>query len=240
MATYILVHGGGMGGWVWKYIADPLRSAGHIVHTPTLTGFGDRHHLISCDIDTAVHATDIARMMECEEVRDAVLVVHSYAGAVAPLLLTMAGDRIRRVIYLDAIVPMAGESVAEAMGFLSADAVVGLRAQHAAGQGPLGAGVPDQVRKMADIEPQRMSADRDAWVFRHLTDMPLSANICAIPVGADAITHRVDYLGVPHTMMHPMHARADALGWTVHQLGGDRDHMVHVGDPDAVLTYLIE
>src|SRR5690606_26466698 len=127
MATYILVHGGGMGGWVWKYIAAPLRSAGHIVHTPTLTGFGDRHHLISCDIDTAVHLTNITLIIECEVGCDAVLVVHSYSGAVASLLLAMAGDRIRRVMYLDSFVPLSGESVAEAMGFLLAEAVVGLR-----------------------------------------------------------------------------------------------------------------
>src|SRR3546814_15924114 len=87
---------------------------------------------------------------------------------------------------------------------------------------------------MAEIEPLRMSPERDKWMFEHMTDMPLSANICPIPLGADSIRRAVDYLAVPFTMMTPMHARAEALGWNVHQLGGARDHMVHLGDPESV------
>src|SRR3546814_5254867 len=66
-----------------------------------------------------------------------------------------------------------------------------------------------------------MSPERDKWMFEHMTDMPLSANICPIPLGADSIRRAVDYLAVPFTMMTPMHARAEALGWNVHQLGGE-------------------
>src|SRR3546814_16729493 len=86
---------------------------------------------------------------------------------------------------------------------------------------------------MAEIEPQRMSPERDKWMFEHMTDMPLSANICPIPLGADSIRREVDYLTVPFTMMTPMHARAEALGWTVHQLGGERGNMVPFGDTES-------
>src|SRR3546814_8052964 len=85
---------------------------------------------------------------------------------------------------MDARVPRAGESVVEALGFMSPEQAAGIRALHARGEGPVGAGVPEQVRRMAEIEPQRMSPERDKWMFEHMTDMPPSANIFPIPLGA--------------------------------------------------------
>lgn len=239
MTTYVMMHGGGMGGWVWRYVAEPLRRAGHTVLTPTFTGFGDRHHLISRGIGDATHVADVANMIACEEAADVTLVAHSYGGVIAPGVFATMPDRIARVVMIDAIVLQAGESVVETMGYMTAAQAAELRALHARDEGPIGAGLPGQVRAMAEAEPQRMSPERDAWFFRHLTDMPLSANLAQVAVGAEAIRVPVDYLTVPHTMMQPMHARAAALGWRVHALGGDRDHMVHVGDPDIVLAHLI-
>lgn len=227
-----------MGGWVWRYIAGPLRAAGHDVHTPTFTGFGERAHLIGRDITCATHVADVMGVIEHEELTDVVLVAHSYAGSVAPGIVACARGRIARVIYLDAIVPRAGESVVEAMGYMTSAQAREAAAMLSRGEGPVGAGVPAQVRAMADAEPQRMSPERDAWVFRHLTDMPLSCNVNPVVAGADAIDVPVTYLAAPLTMMRSMHKRAAALGWTVHHLGGDRDHMVHVGDPESVLPYL--
>src|SRR3546814_16934749 len=117
-----------MGGWVWKYVAAPLRAEGHIVHTPTLTGFGERHHLISRDITTATHVADVVNLTRFEDVENAVLVVHSYAGTIAPGILAEAGDRISNVVYIDEIVPRAGESVVEALGFMSTEHAAVLRA----------------------------------------------------------------------------------------------------------------
>ena len=51
MATYVFVHGGGHGGWCYQRVARILRAAGHEVYTPTLTGLGERSHLLSPDID---------------------------------------------------------------------------------------------------------------------------------------------------------------------------------------------
>lgn len=238
MTSYVLLHGGGMGGWVWRYIAGPLRAKGHDVHTPTFTGFGERFHLIGRTITCATHVADIVGVIDHEELTDIVLVAHSYAGAVAPGIVAATGGRIRHIVYIDAIVARAGESVVEAMGYMNAAQARETSAMLGRGEGPIEAGVPAQVRAMADAEPQLMSAERDAWVFKHLTDMPLSCNVNPVVAGAEAINVPVDYLAVPFTMMKPMHARATTLGWTVHQLGGERDHMVHVGDPECVLPYL--
>jgi pimeloyl-ACP methyl ester carboxylesterase len=238
MTRFLLLHGGGMGGWVWRYIAGPLRAAGHDVHTPTFTGFGERAHLTGRNITCATHVADVMGIIEHEELTDVVLVAHSYAGSVAPGIVAAAGERIARVIYIDAIVPRDGESVVEAMGYMTSAQARETAAMLSRGEGPVGAGVPAQVRAMANAGPQRMSPERDAWVFRHLTDMPLSCNVNPVVAGADSIDVPVTYLAAPLTMMQSMHKRAAALGWTVHQLGGDRDHMVHVGDPESVLPYL--
>src|SRR3546814_14910460 len=112
MTTFVLLHGGGMGGWTWKYVRPLLQKAGHEVLSPTFTGFGERIHLISRDISNSVHVTDIVNVLKYEDVEDDVIVAHSYAGTVAPGVVAQAGDRISRLIYLDAIVSQTREYLA--------------------------------------------------------------------------------------------------------------------------------
>src|SRR3546814_628664 len=95
MTTFVLLHGGGMGGWTWKYVRPLLQKAGHEVLSPTFTGFGERIHLISRDISNSVHVTDIVNVLNYEDVEDAVIVAHSYAGTVATGVVAQAGDRIQ-------------------------------------------------------------------------------------------------------------------------------------------------
>ncbi len=112
MTTFVLLHGGGMGGWTWKYVRDLLEAQGHKVHTPTFTGFGERAHLIGRNVGNATHVQDIVNVFHFEDLHDVVLVAHSYAGTVAPGVVAQVGDRIASVIYLDAIVPHSGERIA--------------------------------------------------------------------------------------------------------------------------------
>ena len=84
MTTLVVVHGGGMGGWTWKYVREILEAGGHKVYTPTFTGFGEREHLIGRDVGNATHVRDIVNVFKYEDLRDVVLVAHSYAGTVAP------------------------------------------------------------------------------------------------------------------------------------------------------------
>eukprot|EP01035_Chromulina_nebulosa_P035003 gene35003-47028_t len=100
-----------MGGWTWKFVREILESKGHKVFTPTFTGFGERIHLIGRDIGNDTHVTDIVNVLHYEDLKDVILVAHSYAGTVAPGVVAQAGDRIKRVIYLDAIIPYKGERI---------------------------------------------------------------------------------------------------------------------------------
>ena len=78
--TFVLVHGAWHGGWCWQRVADRLRSGGHIVFTPTLTGLGERSHLLRAGIDLKTHIADVVNVMKWEQLSDVVLCGHSYGG----------------------------------------------------------------------------------------------------------------------------------------------------------------
>ena len=110
MATFVLVHGSGYGGWCWKLVVPLLRAAGHEVYTPTLTGLGEREHLASREVGLETHVRDIVNVLRYEDLRDVILVGHSLGGMAITGAANDAPDRIAQLIYLDAIVPEDGRS----------------------------------------------------------------------------------------------------------------------------------
>jgi pimeloyl-ACP methyl ester carboxylesterase len=110
MATFVLVHGGFHGGWCWKKVTPLLRADGHAVFTPTLTGLGDRAHLVAPGISLETHAQDVIGVLTCEELTDVILVGHSMAGTVITVVADRAPERLAHLVYLDASVPRDGES----------------------------------------------------------------------------------------------------------------------------------
>jgi pimeloyl-ACP methyl ester carboxylesterase len=238
MTTFVLMHGGGMGGWTWKFMREVLEAKGHTVYTPTFTGFGEREHLIDRNIGNDVHVLDVVNVLKYEDLNDVVLVAHSYAGTIAPGVLAQAGDRVQRVIFLDSIIARAGERIAAIMGFASEDEAAGLDAMLEAGEGPIGSGVHLQQREMAKEHPHMMDRDREQWLLDHLSDQPMRATSCAIAVGAESITHPADYVAAKHTIMAAMHDRARELGWPIHEHPGD--HAFIVGDPEGVCDIILK
>jgi len=113
--TLVLVHGGGHGGWCWKPTARLLRAAGHDVYTPTLTGFGERHHLDTSQVTFETFVRDVTAVFEFEDLRDVVLVGHSMGGVVIPRVAEALPDRMRRVAWLAAVVTGDGETLLEAV-----------------------------------------------------------------------------------------------------------------------------
>ena len=116
MSTYVLVHGGGHGGWCYQRVARILRSSGHDVYTPTLTGLGERSHLLSADVDLDLHITDVVGVLHYEDLSDVILVGHSYGGMVITGIADRAPDRIGRLVYLDAANPVNGQSLVDVSG----------------------------------------------------------------------------------------------------------------------------
>jgi pimeloyl-ACP methyl ester carboxylesterase len=116
MATYVLVHGGAHGGWCYQGVARILRSARHEVHTPTMTGLGERSHLVSPKVDLDLHVIDIVQLLHYEDLRDVILVGHSYGGMVITGVADRAADRVGRLVYLDAANPVNGQSLVDVSG----------------------------------------------------------------------------------------------------------------------------
>ncbi|WP_129840232.1 alpha/beta hydrolase [Streptomyces sp. RFCAC02] len=102
MTTYVLVPGFWLGGWAWRDVAADLRGRGHDVHCPSLTGTGERAHLAGPDTDLETHITDVLNLIHYEDLRDVVLVGHSYAGAVViPSVADRVPERVARLVFID-------------------------------------------------------------------------------------------------------------------------------------------
>ena len=127
--TYLLVHGAWFGGWVWQKVAEGLHAAGHTVHAPSLTGLGDRKHLLRSGIDLETHATDIVNLIEMEDLRQVVLVGWSYGGMVTTDVLARVPQRVASMVYLDAFAPERGRSTASYVTRNNTEAMMALVAQ---------------------------------------------------------------------------------------------------------------
>lgn len=114
MSVYLLVHGAWHSGECWERVVPSLVSAGHRVFNPSLTGYGDKAHLLSPEVGLHTHVDDIVRLIIEEDLTDVILVGHSYAGLVISSTANQVPDRIAGLVYLDAMVPEDGESAADA------------------------------------------------------------------------------------------------------------------------------
>jgi pimeloyl-ACP methyl ester carboxylesterase len=110
MATFVLVHGGWHGGWCWGAVATEMRAAGHEVFTPTRSGLAERARLAD-RADLSLHVDEVTGLLFFADLREVVLVGHSYAGLVISGAAARSGGRISRLVYLDAFVATDGESL---------------------------------------------------------------------------------------------------------------------------------
>jgi pimeloyl-ACP methyl ester carboxylesterase len=109
--TFLVCHGAWSGGWAWKKMHPPMQAAGHRLVTPSYTGLGERVHLANASIDLDTHIEDVLNVIKYEDLRDVVLIGHSYGGMVATGVADRARDRIAQLIYIDAFVPEDGQSL---------------------------------------------------------------------------------------------------------------------------------
>ena len=116
MSTFVLVHGGGHGGWCYQPLARLLRANGHDVYTPSLTGLAERSHLLRPDIDLEMHIHDVVQLLAYEDLRDVILLGHSYGGMVITGVADRASDHIGHLVYLDAANPENGQSLVDVAG----------------------------------------------------------------------------------------------------------------------------
>lgn len=130
--TFVLVHGAWHGGWCWARVAQHLRAGGHTVYTPTLTGLGERSHLLNANISLQTFVQDLANVLVWEDLQDVVLVGHSFGGLPVVGVADCHASRLRQLIFLDAFLLQNGVSTFDT---LPADIVEKL---HNAGKQPDG------------------------------------------------------------------------------------------------------
>jgi pimeloyl-ACP methyl ester carboxylesterase len=110
MASIVIVHGAFGGGWQWRDVAALLRVRGHVVFTPSLTGFGERVHLATSEMGVETHIQDILNLLFYEDLDNVVLVCQSYGGMVVTGVAGRMPERLAHLVYFNALVPEDGQS----------------------------------------------------------------------------------------------------------------------------------
>jgi pimeloyl-ACP methyl ester carboxylesterase len=229
--TFVLVHGAWHGGWCWRRVADRLRGGGHNVFTPTLTGLGERSHLVSAGIDLKTHIADVVNVMKWEGLSDVVLCGHSYGGFVISGIAEAMAPAIRSIVFLDAFVPGHGDTVRDLTGSAVQEAV-GTATQ----RGDLV--IPPRAAEAFGVN----AADR-AWVDRLCVGQPIGTFTDKIALtGARDRIARKSYIRAK-SYPNPGFDRAyNALksdpSWRTYEVACGHDVMVD--NPDRLTEILLE
>ncbi|HEY3911872.1 MAG TPA: alpha/beta fold hydrolase [Stellaceae bacterium] len=229
MATFLLVPGAWLGGWCWRYVAADLRTAGHTVIPATLTGLGERAHLLSRAIDLTTHVSDIVGLFHHRDLHEVILVGHSYGGMVITAVAERVPDRICRLVYLDASVPRDGESNDDVIGPTMA-AQLGASAA-VDGEGWRVPPAPYVVGRLSDHCLR-------AWVGARLTPHPLR------PFGEPVQLRSPEAAELPRAFIQTTQSklydrlsnRARVAGWSCREIGGG--HYAMFTQPKVVASAL--
>lgn len=232
MTTFVLVHGAFRGGWAWNPVRERLTALGHDVRTPSLTGMGDRRHLVPATGDSIIRLdtwiTDISSLLEGDDLRDVVLVGHSLGGFVTTAAASVVHERLARLVLLDAPVPDDGERAID--------------------HNPAGVPIPsaDQVDLSMGIPARPVSPDEGfgdelaAWINERLCPTPFGPSFDPARVSVEAAQVPRTYVFFARTpATYPCgvtRARMDAAGEPYVLIDAGHDAMLT--DPDAVAELL--
>jgi pimeloyl-ACP methyl ester carboxylesterase len=216
--TYVLVHGAFHGGWCWSEVADILRSKGNRVFTPTFTGEGERAHLLNPQVDLNTFITDVKAVIENEELKNVILVGHSFGGAVISGVIDQMPGRIAGAIYLDAPMGMNGKSVFDGapadVRKARTDAAITVKGTKAI--------APPSSKAFGLSDPAQI-----AWVDRRMTPMPFKSYETPLllkgKVGGNIpkqFIHAVKPV-LPNIVPSAKYARENGWGYTEIQTGHD-------------------
>lgn len=227
MAVIVLAHGAWSSAWAWKKMRPLMAAAGHQFIAPSYTGLGERAHLASPDNDLNTHIADVLGVLKFEELRNVVLLGHSYGGLVATGVADRAPEHVGQIIYLDAFVPHDGQALAdfwpEAERQRRMDAVK-------AGDG---------WRVPPNPVPADTSAEDTAWIEKFR--MPQSVRCFEQPIRLhNRMTPPRSYIQcmryADRGPFGQFAARGRAEGWSVAEL--DASHSPNVTAPEALMEKL--
>jgi pimeloyl-ACP methyl ester carboxylesterase len=228
--TFVLVHGAWHGGWCWRRVADLLEQRGHRVFTPTLTGLGERSHLMSADIDLDTHIADVLNVLKWEDLKDVVLVAHSYGGWPVSGTIERTPDRITSVVYLDAFVPEDGQKSLDTASDFSRKAFL-----EAIAKGEISRAAPAAATFQVNEKDQ-------AWVDSKMTPQPMGVSLQPIRLtGARERVQKKIYIRAPK---YPQpffdsyyKAKQDDPSWQTYEVPCGHDVMIDM--PERLTEILL-
>jgi pimeloyl-ACP methyl ester carboxylesterase len=220
--TFVVAHGAWSSGLAWKKMHPLMAARGHRLLTPSYTGLGERAHLARPDIDLDTHITDVVNVLVYEDLRDVVLVGHSYGGVVATGVADRARDRITRLIYLDAFLPEDGKSFFDLTG--QGDAAR--------------AAAVDGWRVPPNPSPPDTPAKDLPWIAARRMHHPIGTLEQPLTLTQGPLTLPRDYnLCTKSDAFRPYAEQATAAGWPVHEI--EASHNPHITIPEQ-LADLVE
>lgn len=180
MATFVLVHGSFQGGWIWKTVGNRLVDAGHRVYRPTLDGSAERRRNARPELTLADQGRELADLLFFEDLHEAVMVGTSMGGMVVASAAELAPERIKRLVFIDALVPLPGESVPTINSrapYDRANVVYGAKPEAARGQ--VFAGLPAEVEEwaLARYTQQPIAPTDDPVDLRKFWSMPWQVDV---------------------------------------------------------------
>jgi pimeloyl-ACP methyl ester carboxylesterase len=237
MATFVLVHGALVGGWCWRWVAPRLRSTGHEVYAPTLTGLGERVHLASPRVDLDTHIQDVVNLLHFEDLSGVVLVGWSYGGMVVAGVADRVPTRIAHIVYLDSDVPRDGETSVPPSAHAAREAQA-----RAHGDGWR---VPPAATTAETFLLGELPEDQRRWIAARLTPHPLKTWTQPIRLTGAAATTPTTYIRCTvgydptdeDTMRQDERIRSEP-GWRYRELA--ESHAAPFTAPRAVADLLLD
>jgi pimeloyl-ACP methyl ester carboxylesterase len=228
-ATFLVCHGAWSAGWAWKKMHPLMAAVGHRLVTPTCTGLGERAHLANPSIDLETHIQDILNVIKYEDLRDIVLIGHSYGGMVATGVADRARDRIDQLIYLDAFVPEEGQCLLDFLNESERQRMLQLAKSGDGWRVPPNPTPPDTAP--ADVE----------WLTPRRADMPIRCFESPLKLHGGALKLPRSYIYAtrvsPVDAFGPFAARARSEpGWGYLEI--DASHSPHVTAPEMLMALL--
>jgi pimeloyl-ACP methyl ester carboxylesterase len=228
VATIVLAHGAWSAAWAWKKMRPLMARNGHSFFTPTYTGLGERSHLASPAIDLDTHVEDVLGVLQFEDLRDVVLLGHSYGGMVATGVADRARDRIAHLIYLDAFVPQDGQSLFDLVPAAQRERQ---RASAMAGDG---------WRVSPNPTPEDTAAEDRAWVADKRLPHPLKCMEQPLRLRHGPLTLPRSYIEATRNIQGPFAPFAAAArntpGWACYEI--DATHSPNITAPENLMTLL--
>ena len=225
--TFLVCHGAWSAGWAWKKMRPLMQAAGHRLFAPSYTGLGERVHLANPSIDLETHIEDMLGVIKYEDLREVVLLGHSYGGMVATGVADRARDRIAQLIYLDAFVPEDGQSL------LDLNEPDRLRMQELVKAG--GWRVPPRP-----ASPDTADTDLE-WLNARRVDMPVKCFETRLKLQGGRLTLPRSYIYATRitpadTFGQFARRTKNEAGWRYYEI--DASHSPNVTAPDALMALL--